>query len=406
MENHNPCSFWSESIVCPIDGSTGIDLSKNEKFFQIKSEINKLEDMAADKVKISCIQLLCDKSKDLRLLVYLIFACLIKEDSLDEWQGALHALMSCLIKYESKLYPRRPAAKIATLLWLNQERVKLIFIERIRNASYEKLVEYQQSACNLNRWLAGNTFFSAESVKIGFERWLRDHIEAFHVQTKKITRVNAVILPEKRHTVEPVIKKEPVTSSIKNMTEVESATMLIVKYCELHGRLIQAAAYRRALRWSALTPRVDDFGITALSNFSEENTLLLNQCQESYLSNPKECYEKCEALFLMPGGQVKLDIQYYAIKSAEVFNEALATSLKDYLYGFVKKFPGVEKWRYNNKESCTSSIVFQWIQNTILMSNSSDVKVACRKEISMPDKYKQVLEERELFLLKKICNIG
>lgn len=409
MEDHNHFSIsdWVEKIMLPIEESVvGIDLSRDAKFFQIKSEINKIENMKAGNVKTICIQLLCDKSKDLRLLVYLIFSCLIKYDSLEEWHLALSVLMSCLLKYKSELYPKKPAAKMAALLWLNQERIKLIFIDRIRRISNEKLVEYQQSVSNLNRWLAENSVFSVEKVSLGFEQWLKYHIENHSISAKKVSTVEEVRSIEKSELTKVSMPIYLFDKTIKNMNEVESATMLIVNYCELHGRAIQAAAYRRALRWSALMPKVDEFGVTALSQFSEKNSLLLTQCQEEYINAPKECYKKCEELFLLPGGQIKLDIQYYAIKSAQIFNSELAKFIKEALCSFVNRFPGAEKWRYNNEESCTSAMVQGWIKEMTIVSNNVDLKNSNDKSIKINDKYQQVLEEKELLLLRKICGIS
>jgi hypothetical protein len=190
------------------------------------------------------------------------------------------------------------------------------------------------------------------------------------------------------------------------MNEIESATMSILNYCELYGRWIQAASYRRSLRWAALMPKVDAVGVTALSSFSKKNELLLLECQKEYINFPKECYKKCEELFLLPGGQIKLDIQYCAIKSAKLFNSELAEFLKEALCGFVKRFPGVEKWQYNTKENCTSLIVVKWVQKEIIASNGVMVKIDNEKERKINDKYEMILKERELLLLKSICGIG
>jgi dsDNA-binding SOS-regulon protein len=406
MKNKKNIPIWVQDIInLTQKDRVGFDLSRDETFFQIKSEINKLENIAADKIKKTCIDLLCYKTKDLRLFVYLIFACLLENDSLDEWQYAVSTLISCLLKYDSDLYPKKPTAKITALSWLNQDRIKLIFMSRVRSESYDKLIEYHQTALKLNDFLSKSDIFSREKLNIGFERWLKEQIEVSAKINQKKLMAEEV---NQKNSIESVKIEQPVAlidSVIKNLNELESTTVSILNYCELHGRLIQAAAYRRALRWSSLSPKVDESYVTALSPFSEKNTDLLTECQENYTDFPQKYYHKLESLFLLPGGQIKLDIQYYAIKSAQLFNSELAEFIKESLISFLRRFKGAEKWLYNNKENCTSMMVVKWIKKELLVSGAQNFQIYNDNLIKENDKYQGVLMERELILLKKLCGI-
>ncbi len=406
MENNKGTSSWAKDIVnlMPENG-VGVDLSKNEAFFQIKSEINKLENIAVDKIKKTCIDLLSYKTKDLRLLVYLVFACILENDSLEEWQCAVSTLTNCLLKYRSDLYPKKTAAKIVALSWLNQERIKLIFINRAKSESYDKLMEYHKTALELNNFLSGSDIFSTEKLKIGFDRWIKEQIEISTKVHEKKSRSEEIKPKNTMESVKISPSIERVDRSVKNINELESTTVSILNYCELHGRLIQAAAYRRALRWSSLAPKVDEFYITALSPFSEENSALLAECQSHYMDSPKKYYNKLESLFLLPGGQVKLDIQFYAIKSAQLFNMELADFIQESLISFLKRFKGSEKWQYNNKEKCTSMQVIKWIEKFLLVSDFKDCKINNNDLGNKSNKYQDVLMEKELVLLRKLCGI-
>ena len=382
-----------------------IDVSSSEDFFLVKSEVNKLDKVNVQMVESICIKLLSKKSIDLRLFSYLIFSCLLKEDDLDRWSQAIKAMLSCLIRDSENFYPKKLSARSVALSWLNQDRIKYIFISRIENIDRSKLLKYHELICRLNQWLYENDNFCDPVIKLNFEQWLKKQISKFTLHEKKEPESKSVEEKEKTEidSIKPCFSKKSVDTQVNNITELTYYTNLITDYCESQGRLIQAAAYRRALRWSSLMPRVDTTGVTGLSDLSTEDKSLLARCEEEYLKKPKEIYPICEKLLLVPGGQINLDIQYYAIKSSEQFDEALSVYIKYALFTFLKRFPSAQKWKYNNQVPCTSQTVVEWIEKECIIEKSINSNKHIIK--NNDDRYDEVLKKRDLYLLNKICDI-
>src|SRR6185437_2171298 len=64
-----------ESLIAPIDGGAGADISYDELFEKVKAEVEKLTSMSGGKVDWSSIastseELLSDKGKDFRVALY------------------------------------------------------------------------------------------------------------------------------------------------------------------------------------------------------------------------------------------------------------------------------------------------------------------------------------------------
>jgi len=396
MASHEVKDTWFEQLTRPIrDSVVGMDLIQDARFFRVRSEINKRENINLNTIKTLCIELLCQESKDLRLFSYLLFACLLEND-MDTWLSVLDSLLYCLEQYENRLYPLKPQMKAAALMWLNQDRVRLIFMERLKGLDTEKLGQYLKVMENINHWLDNHLKFTGENVRLGFEQWLKAKNEvkigyklgpAVEPRDDKAgakdEKLGGILVEKEKGMHEtklspleekPKLQEDKIHSNL----EAEVLTLKLIEFHVSNGRQIQAAAFRRALRWGALNPHLEDKNKTALNSFSAEN--------EAFLAGTTHHFDEYERLFLQPGGQIKLDIQYGAIQAAKGSSPALAQYLEDALRAFLHQHPGAENWRYNDNTVCTSEKVKEWIRNVLL-----DKKREIKSETSIETESKELL---------------
>jgi hypothetical protein len=140
----------------PGDSSVGVDLSFDPDFVRIKREIDQYSTLHTDvpnwsAVAKGCENLLVDRTKDLRLLVWLAIARL-QTDGLAGFRSSLAALRDATELYWDRMYPSvermRARAKLLNWLW---EQAGILIARRDVGADVKELADLLEECADVSQ---------------------------------------------------------------------------------------------------------------------------------------------------------------------------------------------------------------------------------------------------------------
>jgi type VI secretion system protein VasJ len=115
-----------ESLIAPIEGGVGEDLSYDEAFEAVKAEIDKQNQIEGGPIEWKNVEelssdLIANRTKDFRLVLYYAMARTQKEGIVGLFEGLVVLNELCLTLWEP-MYPalRRPRARGNLLSWFNE----------------------------------------------------------------------------------------------------------------------------------------------------------------------------------------------------------------------------------------------------------------------------------------------
>ncbi|MBD3239045.1 MAG: type VI secretion system protein TssA [Chitinivibrionales bacterium] len=110
-------------IIRPLTGDSpcGENVSYDTDFDVIKREINKLSGIDCSLIDTTARRILAEKSKDLRVLSFLAFACL-RGERWAELADVFEGMTRLVAAHFDGLYPERPRARHMALRWLSEQR--------------------------------------------------------------------------------------------------------------------------------------------------------------------------------------------------------------------------------------------------------------------------------------------
>lgn len=116
-------SEFLSKLAAPIAGGNpfGADVNHDPVYERLKGEIGKLGDIDVDVVEELSIEVLAEKSKDIRAMAWLAYASLRKGD-LGRLADVVGLLVDCCEGSFEQVYPLREGAKLAALRWLAEPR--------------------------------------------------------------------------------------------------------------------------------------------------------------------------------------------------------------------------------------------------------------------------------------------
>ncbi len=226
-----------KSLLEPINGGTGEDISYDEKFDEIKAETEKLSSLAGEEcnwgsVLVNAEEILEDKSKDFRVACYWATAKM-RDGSLEDILDGFVLLNEIIEQYWETMFPplRRIRARAGMVGWLSDQVGPVLMDRKLKasDADMLKLLSDQSVALD----------------QMGRERFA-DHYpgmsklrEAFRELTRRI--------PKAEPKPKPKPKPEPAADAAAGAgaasTPARSAPVVVAKPAEL----VTAADATRAL---------------------------------------------------------------------------------------------------------------------------------------------------------------
>lgn len=340
---------WVQEILNPLPiNVVGIDPQYEEDFCNLKQEVEKLSAVDFKKIKTLAIRLLSDKTKDLRVAGYLFLAC----SYLDDVKMMIHVLFAyenLINLYWNDLHPQRLTAKISAIDWLNNERLAGFIINKFDSSDKSDIKMLLNHINSLNMSLidqGGDTVVQFSRIS----------------KILKEQTIDIIVPSNEQHADMYVQSEEPSMISLQSREEVEIVTRNIIAYFNKNGQKLYAAAFARALKWSALNPAITLDNKTVFSTPCHADKKELKLALKK--GDPKELYEICEKQFLTVGGHVNFELQYYACRAAmEIGEKRLAQYLELEFKNLITCVPQLMVLLYKDGSPLVSKKIREWLVN-------------------------------------------
>jgi type VI secretion system protein VasJ len=306
----------------------GEDLRYCEEFLLAKREIDKFKGNDYDRAQKICGDLLACQGKDLRVAGFLLMAALGR-DGLPGLLEAAEGYRYLLERFWDECHPRKESARLSAIAILNGSRFETMAREAGHSAALEDLACLRSHVDAINATLRSHLGKDAPQWR-ALDPWLKikQPVEPVALPEKtaeQATPESSRALTENLSVDSPDLLRE---LSVSSEREAFDLTFRLSTYCREQGNWPQALAFTRALRWGALdlppheqgrtrVPAPRDGAVTALEN-------------QRQAEDPAALLQLCESLFLEPGGQFWLDLQYLSRQAA---NTAGLNDLQAFLDG-------------------------------------------------------------------------
>jgi type VI secretion system protein VasJ len=146
-----------EDLLAPINGGAGADVSYDEKFEEIKVEVDKLSSLAGvncnwGQVATLSEEILSEKSKDFRIACYLA-CCKIRQGELSAMLDGLVLVRELIGRYWDSMYPplNRLRARAGMVGWMSDQSGESVGAIALKasDAPLVKLIDEQSYALDL-----------------------------------------------------------------------------------------------------------------------------------------------------------------------------------------------------------------------------------------------------------------
>lgn len=344
MENIEDPAAWSVDCLTPLaEKACGINPFYHDDFEAVKLEIEKISHGNYPFVIEQCKKLLTHTTKDLRVAGYLCLALTWKYH-IQGLIAGLYLYQNLLINFSKDIHPCNENARIAALKWLNNTRFTAILTstEGMNQALGPKL---RQSISDLNASIETHLGKSFHKFTV-----LDDFLSKLLPQQTKPNEME--IIEEKPQQPSLAAQHNPV-----NEKQAIGLQRQLIHYWQQEKQWLLACQLARSLRWTNLS-----IPGKALPEPRKEALKGL----ETALSqkNPENIIQQCESLFLEPGGQFLLDLQYHAWQAAKDIGQR---ELTDYLLQqtlwLVKHHPQLKSSAFSNGMPFAASETIQWLDS-------------------------------------------
>lgn len=357
-------SQWLSQLIMPLsENKVGEDPRYADEFLAVKQESEKLSNVNYTLVLEKSRHILLNKSKDLRVAVYFMTANAFL-NGVDGFIEGLETVKVLLATFGAEMHPQKNEVRVNTLKWLISPRLSAYLATlTIMPGQLTALNQLLAELKNIMQQLFAD---QVNGVPI-LEQWLQSVATPASTKSAEQPVSQASVSTLSAPTVEQAILP---STTINYAKELDAAATAIIQYYQRQQNWLAAAMFSRALRWGDLQlPAHQDLRskIPPLrSNGLSQLTALLAK------NEPQQVYEQCEALFLEPGGQVNLDLQYHAYYAAITMrNEALADYIAQAVMGLNKRLPLLMELQYANGDPFAAVATRSWILELLQINNGT-----------------------------------
>ncbi|AJF06112.1 type VI secretion system protein TssA [Geoalkalibacter subterraneus] len=307
-----------EAFCAPLPEG-GEDPRYRDEFLLAKREIDKLHKNDYDLIHDLCCALLSRQGKDLRVAGFLVMASLGRDGLvglIDATEGYRHLLEH----FWDDCHPRKESLRISAVNWLNGARLEAMAREAGRKASADQRDQLRRKVDEINRLLSSRLGDEAPRWR-SMDDWLKTEPPAepsLPAAAGDVQNMPASFSKGGKDEAET----EPETNcafsrqqaDIGSEREAFGMTRALSRFYNEQGNRLQAAAFNRALRWGGLNLPPHDQGRTRVPAPRDSAFAALeHQCRTDA---PEALLDLCESLFMEPGGQFWLDLQYQCSRAA------------------------------------------------------------------------------------------
>lgn len=345
------------------------ELLYSKEMLAIKNEINKDYNIDFELIKNTSIYYLSNKANDFRVFCYLIFAFCFKDDISSI--ADIFALFNEFIVINVNAVPIKNSLRQKSIKWLQSNRIKSILKDKINKANNEDLSKLLHSINALNSTLIEK--FNDRELNFDFiihfindkklylekilpqEQYQDQNVVVYNKNVKEVKAENTLINSLDENNLSLYF-------SLVNKKELENIVEHISKHYLDKQEFYKAMNISRLLRWSNIKIPCDKSLKTPFPSLSENyKKSLYNALDEN---NSLQVIDECEKLFLIPGGHLTLDLQYYCYHAASKLNYENEKSIIIFWLKFLlKKYPNILKYKFIDDTFFIENKFHLWVKN-------------------------------------------
>jgi len=341
---------WLQPINA--QSAVGEDPGYDDDFQRVREEVNKLSGANVDEVILLAEKVFSQRSKDLRIATYYLWARLQRdgETGLADGLGLLAALVE---RYAGEVLPVRANSRKMALEWLNSGKVldSLSLYPEVVKAETERTVAALA-------WL-----------EHGLQAWPEDQrpqLNALHgALSARLAQSGGIdaVVPQHSASHESIsLASIPVIKSGRDL--LDSGRTLAGYLRDQPQGWLAAHRLMKSLRWDTLheAPLQDASGTTRLSPPRTESKAQLKRLYQQ--QNWSELLDQVERTFAEGVNHFWLDLQWYlvqALSKQPAPQNGWADIVKGDLGMFLERLPGLEVLGWNDGTPFADETTREWI---------------------------------------------
>ncbi|MBU2894377.1 TssA family type VI secretion system protein [Colwellia sp. D2M02] len=367
---HDNWSAWLEQLSSPLgDIACGEDLKYEEDFKYLKSSFSGVSELDCKHIFITATRLTSDKSKDLRIASYLLFAA-ASEYGVAGLASGLALFNHFVESFLPDVHPTKDKARKAVHTWLLGQQNRIIALaEQQGQFAPELIVELQQQ---LNKYAHENVRKLDQDAGplSDFMQWADKLQKKYPVIVEKVETVK----PEasqavEKHTVSSEsadqaqnvtaqnVSHSAVAAPLQNIeSDTQFAEMLrkLLAFDKEKQNIARLMRLSRAARWSDIKLPPNEQGKTRIpaprsTAFSPISNALNN---DDYFN----ALMLGEALFMEGAMHFNLDLQAMQLNALKgLGNPVVIKQLELELYQLTSRFPQLSQLTYDDGSALCSA---------------------------------------------------
>ncbi|GAA0820337.1 type VI secretion system protein TssA [Colwellia asteriadis] len=362
---HDNWQAWLDNISTPFtEVICGEDLKYEEDFKFLKSSFSGVNELDCKKIFITSTQLLSDKSKDLRIASYVLFAA-ASDYGVEGLVNGFALINGFVTDFWDDLHPIKDKARKAVHVWLLGQQSRIIaLVEQKNNFEPERIVELQKQLA----------IYSTETLKkvdenagplSEFVQWAEKLNKKYPVEIEKavVEKTNTSAEPQAAKVVENTghantsersIKSAPIINVIDSDNQFNEALRKLLAFDKEKQNLSRFIALSRAARWSDMKLPPNEQGRTRIP--APRNTAftpIVNAlANEDFLS----ALLLGEALFMEGAMHFNLDLQIMQLSALKGLGKNTITQQLEFsLYQLSVRFPQLSQLTYDDGSALCSA---------------------------------------------------
>jgi type VI secretion system protein VasJ len=369
-----------EELLTPFDDQpAGTDPRYGDEFVLIKTEIDKLAFNDYSAVMTLAREILKNEGKDIRVAGYFMLA----NTYINGARGLIEGLILyrlLLERFGDDVYPTKESARNTSLLWLNNTKLLAYVRQSREKLKLETVQMVARQIERLNEVIVSVT--NDETLCLSsLNKWVRDNIKKLDIPPppppqSDVKRSDSDVPAGSEYAGRPdqtipasqaevsrgetkPLSDVDVASSMSD-TELYSLIRRIVNQLMFDGEYARGISYARAARWGGFSMPPNENGKTRIT--PPRQTGVNEICSLLAAGNNEEALKKCEGIFFELGGHILIDLQLYAHKAAKALGKMdLANLIAFETAAFLKRFPGIEEFRFDDDTPCAGAECLAWI---------------------------------------------
>jgi len=358
---HDNWAIWLEQLSLPLsENCCGEDLKYEEDFKYLKSSFSGVSELDCKKIFIIGTKLTAEKSKDLRIVSYVLLAA-ASEYGIEGLTNSLTLLNELIEKFFIALHPLKEKARIGVHIWLLSQQKRIIALAEQTNDVVPQHIALLQEQLNIYgnktvRQIDGNAGPLSDLTQ-----WA-DKLSKKHpvIVTKSTSTADVKHLSENRkneasNNTEQVIKSSSSAPQVvASDTQFSETLRKLIAFDKEKNNVARMLGLSRAARWSDIKLPPNEQGKTRIP--APRNTAFIPITNALSTNDNLTAFMLGEALFMEGAMHFNLDLQVMQLSALKgLGNTSVVKQLELALYQLTSAFPQLTHLTYDDSSNFCSA---------------------------------------------------